>query len=159
MAKFLGVKHALGVSSGTDALLLALMALKIGPGDEVLVPSFTFFATAGCVARAGATPVFVDSCPACFNLDVADAAKKVTARTKAIIPVHLFGQSAEMDGVMALAAKHKLAVVEDAAQSARREIPGPANTCGTIGATFGAYSFFPTKNLWRFGRRRVAGDQ
>src|SRR5271154_2810614 len=88
LAEFIGAKHALGVSSGTDAILLALMALGIGPGDEVLCPTFTFFATAGCVARVGATPVFVDSCPVCFNLDVADAARRITARTRAILPVH-----------------------------------------------------------------------
>lgn len=147
-AKFLGAKHALGLSSGTDAILLALMALNIGPGDEVLVPAFTFFATAGCVSRLGATPVFVDVCPACFNLDVADAAKKVTPRTKAIIPVHLFGQSADMDGILALAAKHKLTVVEDAAQSFGAKYAG--KYAGTLGQ-FGAYSFFPTKNLGALG--------
>jgi dTDP-4-amino-4,6-dideoxygalactose transaminase len=136
-ADFLGVKHALGVSSGTDALLLALMALKIGPGDEVLVPSFTFFATAGCVARAGATPVFVDSCPACF-----------TPRTKAIIPVHLFGQAADMEGVQALAKAHQLAVIEDAAQSLGAKYLH--KQVGTLGE-FGAYSFFPTKNLGALG--------
>src|SRR5690242_2346052 len=92
VAEYTRVRHAIGTSSGTDAILLALMALGIGPGDEVLCPSFTFFATAGCVARLGATPVFVDCCPVCFNLDVADASAKVTERTKAIIPVHLFGQ-------------------------------------------------------------------
>ena len=147
-AEFLGVKHALGVSSGTDALLLALMALKIGPGDEVLVPSFTFFATAGCVVRAGATPVFVDSCPACFNLDMADAAKKITPRTKAIIPVHLFGQAADMDGVLALAKAHNIGVIEDAAQSLGAKYAG--RQVGTLG-DFGAYSFFPTKNLGALG--------
>jgi len=103
IAKFTGTKHAIGVSSGTDAILLALMAAKIGPGDEVLCPSYTFFATAGCVARAGAKPVFVDADPIAFNLDVADAARRITPRTKAIIPVHLFGQAAAMDEVMLLA--------------------------------------------------------
>jgi dTDP-4-amino-4,6-dideoxygalactose transaminase len=147
-AAFLGVKHALGISSGTDALLLALMVLEIGPGDEVLVPNFTFFATAGCVARVGATPVFVDVCPACFNMDVADAAKKVTPRTKAIIPVHLYGQAADLDGVMALAQAHKLAVIEDAAQSLGAKHRG--TQVGTVG-TCGAYSFYPTKNLGALG--------
>ena len=105
IAEFVGARHGIGVTSGTDAILLALMALDIGPGDEVLCPTFTFFATAGCIARTGATPVFVDACPVCFNLDVDDAARKVTTKTKAIIPVHLFGQSAEMDAVMALASE------------------------------------------------------
>ena len=109
VAEMVGAKHGIGVSSGTDAILLALMALGIGPGDEVLCPTFTFFATAGCISRSGATPVFVDACPVCFNLDVDDAARKITERTKAIIPVHLFGQSAEMDAVMKLAADHDLA--------------------------------------------------
>jgi dTDP-4-amino-4,6-dideoxygalactose transaminase len=117
LAEFTGAKHALGVSSGTDAILVALMALGIGPGDEVLCPSFTFFATAGCVARVGAKPVFVDSCPVCFNLDVGDAARRITPRTRAIIPVHLFGQAAEMDGVLDLARQHGLRVIEDAAQA------------------------------------------
>ena len=143
-----GAKHALGVSSGTDAILLALMALGIGPGDEVLVPTFTFFATAGCVSRAGATPVFVDACPICFNVDVNDARAKVTAKTKAIIPVHLFGQSADMDAVMELAKEKKLCVIEDGAQSIGSEYKGKGS--GTIG-DFGTYSFFPSKNLGGFG--------
>jgi dTDP-4-amino-4,6-dideoxygalactose transaminase len=124
------------------------MALGIGPGDEVLCPTFTFFATAGCVARTGATPVFVDADPLTFNLDVADASKKVTPRTKAIIPVHLFGQSANMDAVMELAGKHKLAVIEDAAQSLGAKYG--ARFVGSIG-TFGTYSFFPSKNLGALG--------
>ena len=147
-ARFLGVKHALGVSSGTDALSLGLMALGIGPGDEVLVPSFTFFATAGCVARLGATPVFVDVCPACFNLNCADAANKITARTKAIVPVHLYGQAADMDGVLALAAKHHLTVLEDGAQAMGAKYG--EKYAGTLGQ-FGAFSFFPTKNLGALG--------
>jgi dTDP-4-amino-4,6-dideoxygalactose transaminase len=148
VAKFVGAKHAIGVSSGTDAILLALMALGIGSGDEVLCPTFTFFATAGCIARTGATPVFVDADPLTFNLDVADAARKVTGRTKAIIPVHLFGQSANMDAVMELAGKHKLAVIEDAAQSLGAKFSG--RCVGSIG-TFGTYSFFPSKNLGALG--------
>src|ERR1051325_4362577 len=95
IARFIGVKNALGVSSGTDAILLALMALDIGPGDEVLCPTFTFFATAGCVARVGATPVFVDVSPVTYNIDLEDASRKIAANTRAIIPVHLFGQCAE----------------------------------------------------------------
>ncbi len=148
LAEFTGAKHALGVSSGTDAILLALMALGIGPGDEVLCPSFTFFATAGCVARVGAKPVFVDSCPVCFNLDVRDAARRITPRTKAIIPVHLFGQAAEMDGVLALARQHGLRVIEDAAQAMGATYRG--TQVGTLG-DFGTISFFPTKNLGALG--------
>src|ERR1035438_4363537 len=91
MAVVTGARHAIGVSSGTDAILLSLMALGIGPGDEVICPSFTFFATAGCIARLGAKPVFADSCPVCFNLNGEDAARRITPRTKAIMPVHLFG--------------------------------------------------------------------
>jgi dTDP-4-amino-4,6-dideoxygalactose transaminase len=141
-------KHAIGVTSGTDAILLALMALGIGPGDEVLCPSFTFFATAGCIARTGATPVFVDSCPCCFNIDVEDATKKITSRTKAIMPVHLFGQSANMEGVLALAKAHNLRVIEDAAQALGAAYRG--TPVGSLG-DFGTYSFFPSKNLGGFG--------
>ena len=148
IAKFTGAKHAIGVSSGTDAILLALMAEGIGPGDEVLCPSYTFFATAGCVARAGAKPVFVDADPVTFNLDVADAARHVTSRTKAIIPVHLFGQSAAMDDVIALARQHNLCVIEDTAQSMGAAYRG--RQLGTIG-DMGTYSFFPSKNLGAFG--------
>jgi len=148
LAEFTGAKHALGVSSGTDAILVALMALGIGPGDEVLCPSFTFFATAGCVARVGATPVFVDSCPVCFNLDLRDAARRVTARTKAVLPVHLFGQTADMDGVFDLARKHNLRVIEDAAQAMGATYRG--KSAGTMG-DFGTISFFPTKNLGALG--------
>jgi len=148
LAEQLGVPHAISVSSGTDALLLALMALGIGPGDEVIVPSFTFFATAGCVSRTGATPVFVDSCGACFNIDVADAARKITPRTRAILPVHLFGQCADMDGIMDLAQKHGLSVIEDAAQALGAEYRG--RQAGTIG-DFGTTSFFPSKNLGGLG--------
>ncbi len=143
-----GAKHALSVSSGTDALLLALMALNIQPGDEVLCPAFTFFATAGAVSRLGAVPVFTDICPICFNLDVNDARRKITAKTKAIIPVHLFGQCADMDPILALAAEHGLKVVEDAAQSIGAAYKGRQS--GTMGH-FGTYSFFPSKNLGGFG--------
>lgn len=148
IAKFTGAKHALGVSSGTDAILLALMAAGIGPGDEVLCPSYTFFATAGCVARAGAKPVFVDADPVTFNLDVADAARRITPRTKAIIPVHLFGQAAAMDETLALARQHSLLVIEDTAQSMGAAHRG--RQLGTIG-DMGTYSFFPSKNLGAFG--------
>jgi dTDP-4-amino-4,6-dideoxygalactose transaminase len=148
LAEFSGTKHALGVSSGTDAILVALMALGLGPGDEVLCPSFTFFATAGCVARVGATPVFVDSCPVCFNLDLRDAARRVTPRTKALLPVHLFGQAADMDAVVAFAREHDLRIIEDAAQAmgaTYRDRP-----VGGFG-DFGTISFFPTKNLGALG--------
>jgi dTDP-4-amino-4,6-dideoxygalactose transaminase len=148
LAEFTGAKYALGVSSGTDAILVALMALGIGPGDEVLCPSFTFFATAGCVARVGAKPVFVDSCPVCFNLDVRDAARRITPRTKAILPVHLFGQAAEMDGVLDLARRHGLRVIEDAAQAMGATYRG--KQVATLG-DFGTISFFPTKNLGALG--------
>lgn len=148
IARFTGAKHAIGVSSGTDAILLALMAAGIGPGDEVLCPSYTFFATAGCVARVGAKPVFVDADPITFNLDVDDAARRVTPRTKAIIPVHLFGQSAAMDELLALARQHKLCVIEDTAQSMGAGYRG--RQLGTIG-DMGTFSFFPSKNLGAFG--------
>ena len=148
VAEFVGARHGIGVASGTDAILVALMALDIGPGDEVLCPTFTFFATAGCISRTGAVPVFVDACPVCFNMDVGDAARKVTERTKAVIPVHLFGQSAEMDAVIALAGEHGLYVIEDGAQAIGSRYKG--HGCGTIGE-FGTYSFFPSKNLGGFG--------
>jgi dTDP-4-amino-4,6-dideoxygalactose transaminase len=148
VAAMTGARHALSVSSGTDALLLALMALDIQPGDEVLCPAFTFFATAGAVSRLGAVPVFTDICPVCFNMDVNDARAKITSRTKAIIPVHLFGQCADMDPILALAREHGLKVVEDAAQSIGATYKGRQS--GTLG-DFGTYSFFPSKNLGGFG--------
>ncbi|MES2595902.1 MAG: DegT/DnrJ/EryC1/StrS family aminotransferase [Verrucomicrobiota bacterium] len=148
IAAMTGAKHALAVSSGTDALLLALMALDIKPGDEVLCPAFTFFATAGAVSRLGAVPVFTDICPVCFNIDVNNAKAKITSKTKAIIPVHLFGQCADMDPIMALAKEHNLRVIEDAAQSIGSKYKGRQS--GTIG-DFGTYSFFPSKNLGGFG--------
>lgn len=147
-AAALEAPHAIAVSSGTDALLVALMALDIGPGDEVIVPSFTFFATAGSVARLGATPVFADVCPACFNLDPADVARRITPRTKALIPVHLFGQAADMDALLALAKTHQLAIIEDAAQSFGAKYRD--RHVGTLGE-FGTFSFFPSKNLGGFG--------
>lgn len=148
VAKLLNLPHAIGVSSGTDALLLAFMALDLGPGDEVLCPTFTFFATAGTIARTGATPVFVDSCPVSFNIDVEDARRKVTDKTKAIVPVHLFGQSADMDAVNVFAKEHGLRVVEDAAQAIGASYKGTSS--GGL-ADFGAFSFFPSKNLGGFG--------
>jgi dTDP-4-amino-4,6-dideoxygalactose transaminase len=147
-ATFLGAKHAIAISSGTDAILVALMALDLAPGDEVICPAFTFFATAGCVARAGLTPVFADVDAASFNLDAADVARRITPRTKVIMPVHLFGQSANMEPLLTLAKEHKLAVIEDAAQALGAKHRGRA--CGTFGE-FGTFSFFPSKNLGGFG--------
>lgn len=147
-ADYLGVKHAIGVSSGTDAILLALMALGIGQGDEVICPSFTFFATAGCISRTGATPVFCDSHLSSYNMDFDSAESCVTERTKAIIPVHLFGQSADMRACQAFAERHNLHVIEDTAQSMGARYG--SDYCGAI-AEFGTYSFFPSKNLGGLG--------
>jgi dTDP-4-amino-4,6-dideoxygalactose transaminase len=147
-AALVGANHAVSMSSGTDALLASFMALGIGPGDEVLCPSFTFFATAGCISRTGATPVFCDVDPVSFNIDLASAADRLTPRTKAIVPVHLFGQSADLDEILAFATTHALAVVEDAAQAIGATYRG--HGCGTLG-DFGCYSFFPSKNLGGFG--------
>ncbi|MCF7975463.1 MAG: DegT/DnrJ/EryC1/StrS family aminotransferase [Phycisphaerae bacterium] len=147
-AEFCGCKHAIGVSSGSDALIIALMALNVGPGDEVITTPFTFFATAGAIARLGAKPVFVDVDPGTYNIDPDLIEASITAKTRAIIPVHLFGQMAQMEPIMALARKHNLAVVEDAAQSIGAEqdhVP-----CGGVG-TMGCFSFYPTKNLGAFG--------
>jgi len=148
VAASVGASHAIGVSSGTDALLLSLMTLGIGPGDEVLCPSFTFFATAGSVARTGATPVFVDSLDKDFNLDLQAAARRITDKTKAIIPVHLFGQSADMDAVQRLAKAHGIAVIEDAAQSMGT---GFGDRQAGVMGDLCAFSFFPSKNLGGFG--------
>lgn len=148
LAGYCHTPHALGVSSGTDAILIALMALGIGPGDEVIVPAFTFFATAGCVSRVGATPVFADVEYGSFNLDPDDFARKITAKTKAVIPVHLFGQCARMDAINAIAAARNIAVIEDAAQAIGATRNGRmACTMGRIGCL----SFYPTKNLGAFG--------
>jgi dTDP-4-amino-4,6-dideoxygalactose transaminase len=133
IAEMVGVKHALSVSSGTDALLLALMALDIKAGDEVLCPAFTFFATAGAVSRLGAVPVFTDICPICFNMDVNDARAKITSKTKVIMPVHLFGQCADMDPILALAKEHGLKVIEDTAQSIGAQYKG--RQAGTMGSS------------------------
>jgi dTDP-4-amino-4,6-dideoxygalactose transaminase len=148
MARLIGVKHAIAVSSGTDAILLALMALGIKAGDEVICPSFTFFATAGCVVRAGATPVFVDSLPDSFNCDPADVARKISGKTKAIMPVHLFGQCAEMAPLLELAAAKGLRIIEDGAQALGATYQN--RQAGTMG-DFGTFSFFPSKNLGGFG--------
>ena len=148
MAVMLDVDHAVGVSSGTDALLLALMALGIGPGDEVVTSTYSFFATAGTIARAGARPVLVDIDPATFNLDPAAVAAAVTPRTKAIMPVHLYGQCADMDALMRVANQHGVPIVEDAAQAIGSRYRG--RQAGTFGVA-GCFSFFPSKNLGAFG--------
>lgn len=137
-------KHAVGVSSGTDALLCSLMALGVGPGDEVITTPFTFFATAGCIARVGALPVFVDIDPRTFNIDPEKIAAAITDRTKAIIPVHLYGQMCDMDPIMEIANRHNLCVIEDAAQAISSTYKG--RKAGSIG-TVGCFSFFPSKNL------------
>lgn len=143
-----GYAHAITVSSGTDALLLALMALDVGPGDEVITSPFSFFATAGCVARLGAKPVFVDIDRATYNLDAARVEAAITARTKVILPVHLFGQPAALGALQKIASQHRLALVEDAAQALGATYDGAQ--VGTFGA-FGCFSFFPSKNLGGFG--------
>ena len=147
-AALTGAAHAVSMSSGTDALLASFMALGLGPGDEVICPSFTFFATAGCISRTGATPVFCDVDPVDFNLSPESVEQRITPRTKAVVPVHLFGQSADMDALGALAERHGLAVVEDACQAIGATWNGRG--CGSIG-DFGCYSFFPSKNLGGFG--------
>ena len=147
-ATYCGASFALGVSSGTDALLIALMAADVGPGDEVITTPFTFFATGGCVSRVGATPVFVDIDPETFNIDPLKIEAAITPRTRAIVPVHLFGQCADMDPILALAAAHGLTVVEDAAQAIGAEYKG--RRAGSMGR-FGCFSFFPSKNLGGVG--------
>ena len=146
LARYCGTKHAVGVTSGTDALLVALMALDVGPGDEVVCPTFTFFATAGCVSRLGAKPVFVDVDRDTFNVDPAAVAKAITPKTKAIIPVHLFGQMADVEAILAVAGD--VPVIEDAAQAIGATRHGrPACSVGRVGCL----SFYPTKNLGAFG--------
>ncbi len=142
-------RYAIGMSSGTDALLAALMAIGIEPGDEVITTPFTFFATVGAIVRLGGRPVFADINPETFNIDPADAVSKITLRTKAIIPVHLFGQCAEMDDILKAADEPKICVIEDAAQAigAYDQQGRQAGTAGHIGC----FSFFPSKNLGAFG--------
>ena len=148
LCESLGVPHAIGMSSGTDAVLAALMALGIGPGDEVITPTYSFFATAGCVVRAGARPVLVDIDRATFNIDVAATLDAITPRTKAIIPVHLFGQAAELAPIVEAAERRGIAVIEDAAQAIGAMYQGrPVGTWGAVGC----FSFFPSKNLGAFG--------
>src|SRR5262245_21345633 len=148
LAEYVGVPHAVGVKSGSDALLLALLALGVGPGDEVVTTPFTFFATAGAICRAGARPVFADVRPDTLALDPAAAARAVTPRTKAILVVHLFGQPAELDELGAVASSHGLALVEDAAQALGAKYRGRA--AGTLGRV-GCFSFHPSKPLGAFG--------
>jgi dTDP-4-amino-4,6-dideoxygalactose transaminase len=144
VAAYSSCRHAVGVSSGTDALLVSLMAEGIGPGDEVITPPYSFFCTAGCVSRLGARPVFVDIDPVSFNIDPARIEAAVTPRTRAIIPVHLYGQMAEMDPIMEIAKKRNLVVIEDGAQAIGAEYKG--RRAGSMGH-YGCFSFFPSKNL------------
>jgi len=165
IAEYSGCRYGVGLSSGTDALLAALMALEIGPGDEVITTAFSFFATAGTIARLGARPLFADIDPTTYNLSSAGVAELIAGqcemragglvnrttggRVKALMPVHLFGQMAEMDAFMELARRHGLKVIEDAAQAIGSESPGPRRA-GGIG-DIGCFSFFPSKNLGAFG--------
>jgi dTDP-4-amino-4,6-dideoxygalactose transaminase len=147
-AEYCGAKYALGCGSGTDALLLALHALEIGPGDEVILPPFTFFATVGSVLRVGATPIFVDIDPLTYNIDPTLIEAKITPRTKAIMPVHLFGQCADMGPIQKIADENRVHLIEDAAQSfgscyERRK-------CGTLG-TISCFSYYPSKNIGTLG--------
>jgi dTDP-4-amino-4,6-dideoxygalactose transaminase len=144
IAAYTGASHAIGCASGTDALLLALTAYGIGGGDEVITTPFTFFATAGSIYRTGAKIVFADIDPVTFNIDVRDVERRITKKTKAVIPVHLFGQCADMGPLMALAHAHKLIIIEDAAQAIGARHKG--RSAGTIGHA-GCLSFFPSKNL------------
>ena len=148
MAAALGVSHALSMSSGTDALLVALMALGIGPGDEVVTPTFSFFATAGCVSRLGATPVFVDIDPVTFNVTAEHIERAITPRTRAILPVHLYGLCADMDPILRLGQRLGIPVIEDAAQAIGARIGD--RQAGSMGLV-GCFSFFPSKNLGAFG--------
>lgn len=154
--EYLDCKYAIGVSSGTDALLLALMAIDIQPGDEVIVPTYSFFATAGVVSRLNAIPVFTDIDPVTFNINPDDLKKKITSKTKAVIPVHLYGQSAEMESIMKIAKEKNIVVIEDAAQAIGTQykdvrMDSFGGKCvGTIG-DIGCFSFFPSKNLGGYG--------
>jgi dTDP-4-amino-4,6-dideoxygalactose transaminase len=148
LARMLGVGHAVAVSSGTDALLLALMTLGVKGGDEVITSAYSFFATAGTVARLGARPVFVDIDPVTFNISPAGVDAAITPRTRAILPVHLFGSSADLDPILATAKRHGIPVVEDAAQAIGSTYK--TRPVGGVGA-MGCFSFFPSKNLGAFG--------
>jgi len=154
IAQFCGSRYAIGVASGSDALLLSLMACGIGSGDEVLLPPFTFFATAGAVSRLGATPVFVDIDSDTYNIDPGKIETRITSRTRAILPVHLYGQCADMDPILEVSKRRGLLVIEDAAQAIGAEYrprpDRPGRQAGTLGDV-GCFSFFPTKNLGAFG--------
>ena len=148
VARYCGVAYGVACGSGTDALSLALHALEIGPGDEVILPTFTFFATGGAVCRTGAKPVFADIDPITYNLDPFQVESKITPRTRAILPVHLFGQCADMEGLWNIAERHDLVIIEDAAQSLGAEYQG--KRAGSLGG-MACLSFYPTKNLGGFG--------
>jgi len=148
IAKYCGTEYAVGVASGTDALLLPLMAIDLQPGDEVITTPFTFIATSEVIALLKAKPVFVDIDEKSYNIDASKIEEKITPKTKAIIPVHLYGQMADMDEIMEIARKHNLYVIEDAAQAIGAEYNGKKS--GSIG-DFGAFSFFPAKNLGAYG--------
>lgn len=154
IAHYCDIPFAIGVASGSDALFLALLALGIGPGDEVILPSFTFFATAGAVSRSGARPVFADIDPATYNIDPEELKKRVSSQTKAIIPVHLYGQCADMDPILELCTSRSIFVIEDAAQALgaayQPEGVSSPRKAGQMGI-LGCFSFFPTKNLGAFG--------
>lgn len=148
VARYLGVKHAIGLNSGTDALVIALRALGVGPGDEVITTPFTFFATAEAISHVGANPVFVDVDPVTFNIEPARIEPAITPRTKAIVPVHLFGHPCDMDPILEVARRYGLKVIEDVAQAFGAEYKGKKT--GTLGDA-GAFSFFPSKNLGAYG--------
>jgi len=152
IAMYLGTPHAIGCASGSDALLLALMALDTGPGDEVITTPYSFFATASCITRLGAKPVFVDVDPKTYNISPAEVEKAITEKTRAILPVHLFGQMARVEDLLSIAEKREIPIVEDAAQAigAARFLDGRPVKAGTVG-TIGCFSFFPTKNLGAYG--------
>ncbi len=154
IAAYSDAKFAIGVSSGTDALLISLMAAQIGAGDEVITTPYTFFATAGSISRVGATPVFVDIDPKTYNINPALLEEKITPQTKAVIPIHLYGQCADMKPILEVAQKHNVFIIEDAAQAIGSEYGGMPDgqryKAGSMGH-FGCFSFFPSKNLGAFG--------